>query len=213
MGISIDCPACGNRLIAGEDRAGKRVQCNCGKILTVPHANETTPFKLWLTFSLSVAALLMAATSLIMALVHCFAKGDFDQMMRDAGNQRLAKYDFSSPKQTILSHRKVETDFDLLARFELERRYGRDRKEQANEFARTLEIRKETDWQNKKVVFYSYEQKGVKQYFADGFEKDSHSGFWLARYVSEFDVEKENNQLASYMRSWRAKGEFIDSFK
>ena len=64
-----------------------------------------------------------------------------------------------------------------------------------------------------KIAFYSFEVKGIKRYEVRGFEKDKATGFWLHKYVSEFDAEKDNKVLASYMRSWRKRGEFVENFE
>jgi len=53
----------------------------------------------------------------------------------------------------------------------------------------------------------SYEQEGVKKFSTEAYEKDTKSGLWHRKFVSRFEVEKDDKQLARQMNSWEMSGE------
>jgi hypothetical protein len=116
----------------------------------------------------------------------------------------IGGYDFSSPKAALQSQLKIEEDIDVLAQIELQKIR---RSKELEEELRTLDVRKEEPWkQDMIIVFFSYQQKGTKHYETRGFEKDAKTGHWLPKYISPFEVEKENAALAKRMRDWQGGG-------
>ncbi len=116
----------------------------------------------------------------------------------------VKKYDFSTPKAALTSQLQMEQNKDLRASLEMSTLVEGPKIE---EKLKTLDVRKEAEWSGKMVLFVAYEEKGVKKYDTIGFEKDAKTGFWMRRYVSAYDVRKDNPRLADTMESWRARGE------
>lgn len=80
---------------------------------------------------------------------------------------------------------------------------GKDLKEELE----TLEIRKEVEFQGRKILFVAFKQKGVNKYEVTGFEKDAETGFWKQTGASAYSVEDANKELADQMRRWEKSGE------
>jgi len=72
---------------------------------------------------------------------------------------------------------------------------------------KTLEVRKEAEWNGKKILFISFEEKGIKHYEAQGFEKDAESGLWMPSHVDAFTVGRDNRPLADQMEKWERAGQ------
>ena len=105
---------------------------------------------LWLALITAVLAFLMGSASIVVVISRSFAKPDVDGMMRTAGKEHLAKYSFSSPKESLLAEHNMEADLDVLAMLEFHRQTkglreikDKDNSADPKEWTKTLEVRKE----------------------------------------------------------------------
>lgn len=125
-------------------------------------------------------------------------------LFKDPLGSGISKYDFSTPRAALESRMKIEMNNDVRALLELDTRVnGKKQKEQLD----TLEVRKEAEYRGKKILFVAYKEDGINKYTVQSFEKDASTGYWLTSYVSAYDVEKDNKELAGQMRKWKDSGE------
>jgi hypothetical protein len=172
-----------------------------------PHVGVHTPGAGSLSIFLSLLALLTALGVLGWQLYAKFVPG---QEPPNPLGQGLKAYNFSTPKDAYLSQLQIEQKRDILARLELdEARHGPELKEQLD----TTQIRKEENWKGVTLLFIEYKRKGVSKYFIQGYEKGSRSGLWLPRYVSAYEVRKDNPDLANRMESWTKNGGTVPAEK
>jgi hypothetical protein len=116
----------------------------------------------------------------------------------------LKAYNFSTPKDAYLSQLQIEVDKDILARLELAKvKDGPQLQEQID----TTQVRKEETWKGITILFIEFQNKGVKKYFVQGFEKHEPSGMWLPKYLNGFEVRKENPELENRIESWLKNGD------
>jgi hypothetical protein len=124
----------------------------------------------------------------------------------------LSKYNFSTPRDTLTSLAKLEANTDFPALAEISRIKN---KKKLEEKLRTLDIRKESEWGGKKIMFCAYDQDGKKHYQVQFLEKDVDTGYWLppdmfggGSFQWEQDIRRENPELANWIQSFRQNGEF-----
>ena len=115
----------------------------------------------------------------------------------------IDSYDFSTPEAALKSRMQIEADRDIQAKLDMERIRAGDELEEA---VRTLEINKTVDFEDKKVIFFSYLKKGKKVKRTMGFEKNLESKMWFRKYVDSYEVSRTNEQLAKEMRAWVDEG-------
>jgi len=120
----------------------------------------------------------------------------------------LSKYDFSTPEKAYRSGLVMERDRDLNARLEYEARIEGKR---IREKIDTLKIHDTVDWQDKKLLFVSFEEDGELEHEVRGFEKHEDSGFWKYTYVSDYRVEKDDKALAERIRRWKRSGKSAEN--
>jgi hypothetical protein len=148
----------------------------------------------WVSLALSGLAVLVAIAALVVALV------------RDPLGSGLANYDFSTPKAALISQMKIALNKDIRALLELQ---SQIKSKKLKEAIDTVEVRKEAEFQGKKILFVAFKEDGVNKYKTGAFEKHAETGFWQPTYVSAFTVEKENKELAAQMRRWEEAGELL----
>ena len=74
----------------------------------------------------------------------------------------------------------------------------------------TLKIDEEVEFKKKekdqtteyKVLFTSFKRKGETKKEVVTMEKDADTGIWHRRYLSAYDVEKDNKELGKKMQTW-----------
>jgi hypothetical protein len=105
----------------------------------------------------------------------------------------LSAYDLKSPVEAIRTQARLIADMNLRAHVELEFLH-KGRRQEAEDFLRTLEVRKEAEWKGTKLLFCAYEVKGIKKYDVRGVEKETDSGMWMPSSFGTYslpDTEKE----------------------
>lgn len=116
----------------------------------------------------------------------------------------ISKYDLSTPKAALVSQMKMQLNTDIRAVLELESRLkGRTLKEAIS----TLDVRKEAEYRGRKLLFVSFKEDGVTKHKVEAFTKDANTGFWIPDYVGEYEVEKDDKDLAAQMRRWKERGD------
>ncbi len=138
---------------------------------------------------LSAAALLVAMVALGIAT------------FRSPLGRGLKSYDLSTPEAAVKSLIQIHKGHDLKAQLDLS-----DLQEgnSVEEMIRTLEIHKQADFNDKKILFISYTRKGTKIKSIETLEKDPESKIWLPKFLSHSDVSLVNEQLAKEMESWNS---------
>ena len=111
----------------------------------------------------------------------------------------LDSYDFSTPEAALKSGHLIKMNNDLQAQIDLQRLMNGAQNEEA---LRTLEVNRVADFQDKKIVFFSYLKGGEKQKEYQTFEKDLESKLWKSSYVGRGTVRESNEQLANDMDAW-----------
>lgn len=150
----------------------------------------------------SIGPWIVSSLALIVAIVALVLP-----LFRDPLGSGLDSYDFSTPKAAMESRLKIRLNHDIRAQFELEKKLeGKRRQEELD----TLEVKKQAEFRGRKILFVTYKQEDVSKYEVQSYEKHADSGFWVRSHVNEFEVEKEDKELAAQMRSWRKSGE-LDS--
>ncbi len=223
MAISLPCPSCAARVSVPESALGRSVRCpRCDHVFTaderegisargdrdVPLPIDDRPLARARPVAPAGSAgrTLALAAALIMSFLALAAAGValgivwFRSPFPGSG---LKKYDFSTPAAAYRSRLEIEANKDLRAEIELQTELHGP---QIKEHLRTLQVKKEAEWRGKKILFVSYEQKGVKKHETVAFEKDAKTGYWLRSYVSAYDVRNENRDLADQMESWSRSG-------
>jgi hypothetical protein len=122
----------------------------------------------------------------------------------DSLGKGLSAYNFSTPKDALISELKIKKDRDIKAQLEL-LHFLPDR--DVNEKLRTLQVRKQEVWKDKTILFIEYEKNGVKKYLTQGYVKDLASGKWLPRFVGSWEVRNENATLANQMENFQKTGQ------
>ena len=146
-----------------------------------------------------VFTLVLPCLSLLVALAALWIA-----LFRDPLGSGISKYNFSTPRNALESYLKIQINHDMRAEIELSSLVrGKDLKEELE----TLEIRKEVEFQGRKILFVAFKQKGVNKYEVTGFEKDAETGFWKQTGASAYSVEDANKELADQMRRWEKSGE------
>ncbi|HET6878702.1 MAG TPA: hypothetical protein VFI31_00935 [Pirellulales bacterium] len=140
---------------------------------------------------LSVFAVLVSLAALAWSIYH------------DPLRAHLGRYDFSTPKSSLISLLQLQADNDIGSSIALERLYGQ---RAIQEKLRTISVFKEAEWRGNKILFVSYESDGMKKYSMESFTKDADTGLWRQAYVSSFSVGDSDNALSAMMKSWEEKG-------
>jgi hypothetical protein len=146
-----------------------------------------------------VAGVLLASLALLAALA---ALGLV--LFRNPLGAGVGRYNFSTPRDALFSGLEMDANHDLRAYIEL---HQIAEGPQIKEKLKTLEVRYEREYKGKKILFISYEEKHEKKHETAAFEKDAASGLWLRRFVSDYEVEKDDRNLAEEMRNWSANGD------
>jgi hypothetical protein len=115
----------------------------------------------------------------------------------------LARYDLTTPQAAVRSEMQMRLHHDARAVLELQALAEEGR---LKEKIDTLEVRKEVDWKDGKVLFITYLENGTRRYSAAGFEKDARTGSWLPVPLSLAEVRAENADLAKQIESWEKDG-------
>src|SRR5262249_13880419 len=71
----------------------------------------------------------------------------------------------------------------------------------------TMEVRKEAEFKDKKILFVAFKEAGVNKYKTEAFEKHTETGFWIPTYLRSYTVAKDNKQLAEQMKMWEDDGQ------
>ncbi len=237
----IQCPSCGARASVPETAVGRSVKCpQCRTLFTVaaasyeprspaydeppppparrheePEYDEPAPRTRRAAAAdrprrsvLGLLGFLMGGLALLVALAALGLT-----LFRDPLGGGLRKYNFSTPRDSIVSQSRMLSDMDFRAMMELGKIMNGKRDE---EKIRTLDIRKEVDYAGKKIIFYAYEFKGKKQHGVDFFEKDNDTGYWLPDR-SDFrwreDLRKDRPEVEEWIHSFPGSGEFRDQPK
>lgn len=228
--VTISCPSCAACYAVDVSLAGKRVKCRaCQEYLRVPDppafspqydTSEPAPVNTWPpsakveeppspkaatprarrflasligSTALSSLALIVSLAALARSFLH------------DPLGSGLSKYDLTSPKACLISELKIEQAQDVRAELQLAQLRRGPKK--IAERLKTLEVRKETEWNGKKILFISFEENGIKHYDVRGFEKDAESGLWMPSHVDAFTVGRDNRPLADQMEKWERAGQ------
>jgi hypothetical protein len=181
---------------------------------------------------LAALALLVALLALFVAIFRD-PFGPVYQMNWNPFGHGLGKYDFSTPAQAYKSRLQMVSNGDFRAELEYSRLvHGPDLKERLDTLevkdiaevklplrpsglrrpvaikdpGKTKEAKKEEKTHTVYLLFVTYKQHGDPVYKVEGFEKHEPSGLWKSTYVSAFDVEEVNKDLAKKMSAWEAKG-------
>jgi hypothetical protein len=161
------------------------------------HSRDKSVDRLWLILQqrAPVLSLFTSLSALVVAVV-ALAIG----VLRNPLGRGISSYDFTTPEAAAKSLVQIDKNQDFRARLELsELKEGRS----GEEMSRTFEIHKTADFNDKKILFVSYANKGKKIKKIDSFEKDPETKLWIPTYVSEIEVRKVNEQLAKEMSAWR----------
>jgi hypothetical protein len=146
----------------------------------------------WGALLLAAAGFLLGATALGLVL------------FRDPLGSGMKRYDFSTPKAALNSQLQIQQNKDIRALMELSDLTDGPRLKEKME---TLQVTREADWKNIKVLFVSYNEKGKTKHDVEGFEKNADCGLWVRKYVSSYEVAKGDKQLAKDMEEWEKSGE------
>jgi hypothetical protein len=144
----------------------------------------------------AVAALVLSLVALGGLTYHWFLRSD-------PLGKGLSSYDLSTPTAAAKSMQQIDANMDLKAVIELQRK-TKDKK--LKEKIDTFEVKKETTWKDKTLLFITYKEEGKAKYDVVGMEKKGDPGVWTRSYVSDYEVENDNKDLAATMRSWKREG-------
>lgn len=155
--------------------------------------------------AISVIALVVAVIGLGLALFRDPMKPGF--AFSNPFGDGLSGYDFDSPTAAYKSELEIEKKRDLRAMLALQQKV-KDREVQ--EHIDTLKVEEEVDYKKKdkdraveyKVLFTSYKENGQAKKRVVSMEKDTDTGIWHRRYLSPYDVEKDNKELGRKMQGW-----------
>ena len=115
----------------------------------------------------------------------------------------ISKYDFSTPKKSLISEFEIAAHNDIRAQFELPNRLMA---RLCKELLKKLKVHREAEWQGKKILFITGEMNGIEVYGTEAFEKDAETGFWMSASAPADAVERDNKRLAVMMREWKERG-------
>ena len=147
------------------------------------------------TLICSMLALLLSATALILVIYG-------GNLSLASSKKRLARYDLTTPKETLVSFMTMQLNggFDTLR--EYYRRAGEGR---LRELLKTLKVHSEAEYAGKKILFVSYDRRGTKKYETFAFEKDAESGLWELLSLRSYEIK--NSELAKRVTTWEEKTE------
>jgi hypothetical protein len=125
---------------------------------------------------------------------------------------RLAKYDFSTPQIALVSQMALE--LDLFAQIQFQAKVDRPILE---EYLQTLEVKKEADFEGKKILFVSFAQNGVKTFKTEEMQKDTQTGIWYRTAFAKITKKNtpfsriggpdERTPLEKQIERWENQGE------
>lgn len=176
------CPHCGHSL--GQATATPLED----EIGTYPRRNSTSGR---LSLTLSLIAVALAAVSLGLFL------------SAHPPGSSLRHYDFTTPHNAALSRLRIALEQDDRAAQELFHLLGSD---ELREKLSTFQIHEEAVYGDHRVLFISYDEKGVRKYEIDSYKKDARSGFWLPSYLNVYKMD--DAELRAHIESWEESGVF-----
>jgi hypothetical protein len=155
--------------------------------------------------SIAITALVVASIGLILALFRDPLSPGFG--FSNPFGDGLSGYNFDSPASAYKSEMEMEMKRDLRAFIALNHKL---KSKETQEHLDTLKVDEEVEFKKKekdgttdyKVLFTSYKRKGAVKKEVITMENDAESGLWHRRYLSPYDVEKDNKELAKKMQSW-----------
>jgi ribosomal protein S27AE len=199
--IRVTCTNCGAVIRAKHEHAGRTVTCpKCNAPTTIPPLQmDDDPLPIDTPPQCGIVHWILPSLSLVIAVAALGVA-----VFRDPLGSGISKYDFTTPRAALESRMKMELNQDIRAMMEFQIRV-RGKKEK--ERLATLEVRKEAEYQGKKILFIAFKVDGVNKYDTESFEKDASTGFWIPAYVGAYEVEKDNKELADQMRRWKSSGE------
>ena len=95
----------------------------------------------------------------------------------------------------------MEGDFSTLMELQFKQR---DRKVKIK--LETIEIRKEVEWQGKKLIFYTFEENGIRKYSVSTVEKDAETGFWYPADFNTSSLPDDAKSLKQSIDAWESDG-------
>jgi hypothetical protein len=151
---------------------------------------------------LSVIALGLSAVALLLALAY----GPLGLASRDKNpgldplGPGLKKYDLSSPEAALKSRLTMGNEVDIRALMELES-YRNSLKQKLA----TLKVEKQVPFDDKAILLVSYKDGSKDRFTFETYAQHKETGYWLPTFVSTFDIERTNPQLANEIHQWEAK--------
>ena len=158
--------------------------------------------------AVGVIALVLAIVALFFALCSDPMKPGF--ALRMPFGSGLSGYDFESAQGAYKSEMQAEINMDIRAMMELQRRMkDKDMKEKLE----SVNVDSEADFKSKKgddeieykVLCVKFKNKGKDKKEVVSMRKDKDSGLWRHGFLSDFEVEGTNKELAKKMREWPSK--------
>ena len=153
--------------------------------------------------SRSKATYFFGVASLVLTL---FAIGY--TLSRNPPGGRASKYDFSSPEAALRSQLKMRANGDYQAEVEYQIQL---QKKELRRVADSLEVIRTADFEDKKVLFIQYlvpEAKSGNEEemkFAEWFEKDPSSGYWVPLHEGPPGWQRKDRQLAEDIAEWQGR--------
>lgn len=157
----------------------------------------------------------LAMFALIIAIVALFFALCTDPFKSGVGlkvpfSSGLSGYDTDTAGGMYKSQLEMRVNQDIRALIELDRRR---KDKELKERLESLTIDSEADFKTKKddedaeykILFIKYKNKGKERKEVASMRKDKDSGLWESGFVSDFDVEKTDKELAKKMRDWPTK--------
>ncbi len=142
----------------------------------------------------------MSIAGLVLAL---FAIGY--SLSRNPPGGRISKYNFSSPEAALRSQLKMQLNGDHQAEMEYQIKM---QKKELRRVADSMEVIRTADFEDKKVLFLQYMVPEAKtgheeeMRFAEWFEKDPSSGYWVPLREKPPGWQQKNKQLAADIAEW-----------
>jgi hypothetical protein len=217
MTITVQC-SCGQRMRANDSQIGKTFSCpKCGELNTVPspdvagvppegvpqpalqqQVRGSEPVIIPPAATVSRLPIVISAVSAVVSLAALVLT--LWLLMNDPLGKGLNAYDFSSPKQAMLSQLDIQLNQDFRASIELRTLVQDD---ELREKRNTLKVHKEAAYQGKKILFISFSENGVPKHDITSFEKDATSGLWSSAYVSTYNMD--DDALERSIKDWKGK--------
>lgn len=124
-------------------------------------------------------------------------------LLRDPLGKGLSAYDFTTPVKALRSDDEMKLNTDLRAVMQLQRKIeGKKIREKLD----TLEVRRESEFAGKKLLFITFKDGGISRYRVAAYEKDAETGLWMSAYVSKYEVEQADKALSDQMTKWERDG-------